>query len=193
MLLGHWLEIGAVTGARDALGQLARLLPGSAALVKPGRSNKVPHPWPRVIWCWSSMGRVPADGRVEECESHVNEARLTVESSPVLKAPGDHVTAGTQDEMGSLRVRIDKAGEDIILAGILRLVEQVASSRSRAQALADRAAFWLVVAVAWGLAPVPAAFVWERVVTVLVAVPSRRAWPVPSLRIPGHPPPPGSL
>ena len=36
-------------------------------------------------------------------------------------------------------------GDRTALAGIMRLVEQAQTSRSRAQALADRAAFWLTV------------------------------------------------
>src|SRR5262245_58286730 len=63
------------------------------------------------------------------------------------------------------------------LAGIMRLVAQAQSSRSRAQALADRAAFLLtVVAIVaavitlagWSIAGKDASFVIERVVTVLV-------------------------
>jgi Cu2+-exporting ATPase len=59
----------------------------------------------------------------------------------------------------------------------MRLVEQAQSSRSRAQALADRAAFWLtwialgagaVTVVAWLLAGAAASYAIERLVTVLV-------------------------
>jgi Cu2+-exporting ATPase len=59
----------------------------------------------------------------------------------------------------------------------MRLVERAQTSRSRAQALADRAAFLLTIAalsaavltaVAWGIAGAAGAFVVERVVTVLV-------------------------
>ena len=66
-------------------------------------------------------------------------------------------------------------GDRTALAGIMRLVEQAQSSRSRAQALADRAAFVLtlvalgagvVTLVAWlALRPGDPAFAVERVVT----------------------------
>ncbi len=68
-------------------------------------------------------------------------------------------------------------GERTTLAGIMRLVEQAQSSRSRAQALADRAAFWLTVValasgaitlVAWLIAGAGASYAVERLVTVLV-------------------------
>ena len=86
--------------------------------------------------------------------------------------------AGTVNGEGSLRVRVTGTGERTALAGIMRLVEQAQTSRSRAQALADRAAFFLtLVAIASGVVTLVAwlvlrrgdpAFAVERMVTVLV-------------------------
>jgi P-type Cu2+ transporter len=87
------------------------------------------------------------------------------------------VIAGTVNEAGSLRVAVTGTGERTTLAGIMRLVDQAQSSRSRAQALADRAAFWLTLIalgagaatlVAWLAAGAEGAFAVERLVTVLV-------------------------
>src|SRR5262249_4498617 len=47
--------------------------------------------------------------------------------------------AGTVATDSALRVRVDAVGDDTALAGIRRLVAQAQASRSRAQALADRA------------------------------------------------------
>jgi Cu2+-exporting ATPase len=58
----------------------------------------------------------------------------------VTKEPGDAVVAGAVAAGGSLRVRVEKVGEDTALSGIVRLVAQAQASNSRAQALADRAA-----------------------------------------------------
>ena len=179
MLLGHWIEMRSVRRASGALDELAKLLPdtaeritdagteevavgdldaGDLVLVRPGAS-------------------VPADGVVEEGESDVTEAMITGESKPVSKAPGDEVVGGTVNGDGSLRVRITAVGDDSALAGIMRLVEEAQQSKSRTQALADRAAGWLfyvavgaaaVTAVAWTLAVEFDATVVERVVTVLV-------------------------
>ena len=46
--------------------------------------------------------------------------------------------AGTVNGAGSLRVEVTGTGERTALANIMRLVEQAQTSRSRAQALADR-------------------------------------------------------
>src|SRR4029079_16366586 len=80
-----------------------------------------------------------------------DESMVTGESRPVARRQGDRVVAGTVATDSSLRVRIDAVGEDTALAGIQRLVEQAQSSRSHAQALADRfAAMLFYVATAAG-------------------------------------------
>jgi P-type Cu2+ transporter len=81
---------------------------------------------------------LPADGTVRSGSSSVNEAMITGESRPVRRAEGDEVIAGTSNGEGSLRVEVTRTGERTALAGIMRLVDQAQSSRSRAQALADR-------------------------------------------------------
>src|SRR6185503_13520419 len=90
---------------------------------------------------------------------------------------GERVIAGTVNGAGSLRVQVTGTGDQTALAGIMRLVEQAQTSRSRAQALADRAAFWLTIAaivagavtfLAWMALRGDPAFAVERLVTVLV-------------------------
>jgi len=180
MLLGHWMEMRSVRQASGALDELAKLMPdtaervtedggteevavsdlseGDVALVRPGAS-------------------VPADGEVVSGESSVDESMITGESRPVGKEPGSEVVAGTVNQDGSLRVEVTKTGEETALAGIVRLVEEAQSSKSRTQVLADRAAGWLfyvaiavalVTAVAWVLVEGFQVSVLERVVTVLV-------------------------
>ncbi len=180
MLLGHWVEMNAVQGAQGALKEMAKLLPDTALLIKGRREEEVavsdlkPGDWVLI----RPGAQIPADGKVMEGESDVDESLLTGESKPSKKAAGDPVIAGSVNQGGSLRIEVDKTGGETVLSGIMRLVEQAQSSRSRAQLLADRAAFWLVIislsaagitAFAWGMTPAAGAFVMERVVTVLVA------------------------
>jgi Cu2+-exporting ATPase len=114
---------------------------------------------------------------VRSGSSSVSEAMITGESRAIRKTEGDEVIAGTSNGEGSLRIEVTKTGERTALAGIMRLVEQAQGSRSRAQALADRAAFYLtlvavgagvVTAVAWIALGAEGAFVVERVVSTLV-------------------------
>jgi Cu2+-exporting ATPase len=179
MLLGHWLEMRALGQASGALDALADLLPDTADLVGPdGAVAPVALADLRVgdVVLVRPGARVPADGVVVDGAAEVDESMVTGESRPVLRGPGDRVVAGTVATDSAVRVRVDAVGEDTALAGIRHLVADAQSSRSRAQALADRAAavlFYfaavagaLTFAVWTALGDLDAAV--ERTVTVLV-------------------------
>jgi len=155
MLLGHWQEMKAVGQAQGALAALAELLPDEAERVTPdGGIETVPLSQLRVsdIALVRPGGRVPADGEIVEGEAEFDESMITGESRPVPKRVGDRVVAGTIATDSAVRVRIDAVGDDTALAGIQRLVAEAQQSRSRAQALADRAAaFLFYVAVTAGI------------------------------------------
>jgi Cu2+-exporting ATPase len=178
MLLGHWLEMRALGQASSALDALAALLPDAAERVTGDGVETVPIDQLAVgdLVLVRPGGRVPADGVVIDGAAELDESMITGESRPVAKNSGDRVVAGTVVTDSALRVRVDAVGEETALAGIRRLVEQAQSSRSRAQALADRAAALLFYfAVGAGILTVA---VWlalgepdqavERTVTVLV-------------------------
>jgi P-type Cu2+ transporter len=179
MLLGHWLEMRALAQASSALDALAALLPDQADRVRPDgeiEAVSLDELTPGDVVLVRSGARVPADGIVTDGEAEVDESVITGESRPVSKTPGDRVVAGTVATDSALRVRVDAVGEGTALAGIRRLVEQAQASRSRAQALADRAAallFYfasiagLITFVTWLALGSPTDAV-ERTVTVLV-------------------------
>jgi P-type Cu2+ transporter len=179
MLLGHWIEMRSISQAQGALKELVKLLPSTATRVVGDRTEEVPIAELRegdVVLVRPGAG-IPADGVVRQGSSALNESMITGESQPVDKGEGAKVIAGTVNGSGSLRVEVTGTGERTALAGIMRLVEQAQSSRSRAQALADRAAFILtlvalaasaVTLVVWLSLRADPAFAIERVVTVLV-------------------------
>ena len=178
MLLGHWQEMKALGQASGALEALAALLPDEAEVVHGTEVHTVPVNAlrPGDVVLVRPGGRVPADGTVIEGDASFDESMITGESRTVHRAPGDHVVAGTVATDNSVRIRVEAVGDDTALAGIQRLVREAQASRSRAQALADRAAAMLFyVAVAAGAATF---VIWtaigdtgeavERTVTVLV-------------------------
>lgn len=179
MILGHWIEMRSISQAQGALKELAKLVPDTAVRLVSEKTEEVPVADLREgdVILVRPGSSIPADGVVREGTSAVNEAMITGESRPVDKKSGDKVIAGTVNGAGSLRVEVTGTGERTALAGIMRLVAQAQSSRSRAQALADRAAFFLTVVaiasavitlVAWLFVGAAPAFAVERVVTVLV-------------------------
>jgi Cu2+-exporting ATPase len=178
MLLGHWQEMKALGQASGALEALAALLPDDAEMIHGSMTHTVPiaelNRGDLVLV--RPGGRVPADGTIVEGTAAFDESMITGESKPVTRGPGERVVAGTVATDGALQIRVDAVGEDTALAGIQRLVREAQVSRSRAQALADRAAALLFyVAVVAGVLTF---VVWsvigdageavERSVTVLV-------------------------
>jgi Cu2+-exporting ATPase len=179
MLLGHWIEMRAVGRAQGALSELAKLLPDTAERVAGDRTEEVPVSAIEAgdVVLVRPGGRVPVDGEVIDGESQMNESMITGESRPVGKRSGDQVVAGTVNGSGALRIRVGRVGEETALAGIMRLVAEAQASKSRAQAIADRAAMvltyvaigaGLLTMIAWLLTDRGADFVAERAVTVVV-------------------------
>jgi len=179
MLLGHWLEMASVVSAQGALKELAKLLPDEAELVTGGETKKVTISELRVgdIVLVRPGAQVPADGRVIKGESDVNESMLTGESKPVKKIAEAQVIGGTINGSGSLTIAVTKIGDDTALAGIMKLVAEAQSSKSKTQIVADKAAFYLtfvaigaalITWIAWAIAGQSAGFILERIVTVLV-------------------------
>jgi Cu2+-exporting ATPase len=179
MLLGHWIEMRSVSRAQGALQELAKLLPDEAERISGGGTERVAVSELRVgdLLLVRPGAKVPADGEVMEGSSSVDESMITGESRPVEKSAGAKVIAGTVNSDGSLKVKVTEIGEQTALAGIMRLVADAQASRSRAQILADRAAFLLtIVAIAAGAVTLVAwivvggglGFSIERTVAVLV-------------------------
>jgi P-type Cu2+ transporter len=176
MILGHWMEMKSVSSAQGALKELARLLPDTAEL-EDGNKVKVSQLKVGDILLIRPGAKIPADGQVVEGNSSVNESMITGESDLVKKSVQSQVIAGTVNSNGSLKVKVTKIGENTALAGIMRLVAEAQASRSKAQVLADKAAFYLtIIAIFSGVATLIAllvsgkeiSFALERTVTVLV-------------------------
>ena len=168
MLLGHWLEMRAVSGAQGALKELSRLLPDTAERIIQNANIKNQNDNPKAeidteviplselrendIVLVRPGAKIPADGTVVEGDSDVNESMVTGESKPVSKKHGDAVIAGTINEDGALKIQVTHIGEKTFLAGVMRLVAEAQASKSRLQILSDRAALYLtIVAVSGGI------------------------------------------
>lgn len=194
MLLGHWLEMRAVSSAQGAIKELSKLLPDTAEVLVPSPSSsplrgeglkegveikKIPLSELREndIVLVRPGAKIPADGAIIDGESDVNESMVTGESKPVSKKQNDQVIAGTINGDGALKVRVANIGEKTFLASVMRLVAEAQASKSRLQILSDRAALYLTVVavgggiftlIAWLLAGAEVGFAIARLVAVLV-------------------------
>lgn len=180
MIFGHWMEMASVQNAQGALRELAKLLPDEAELITHDGPKTVAVSALKVgdIVLVRPGSKIPIDGVVIEGQSDVNESMLTGESKAVKKVVKSQLVGGTINGTGSLTMRVTKIGDDTSLAGIMKLVAEAQSSKSKTQVLADRAAFYLTIVaivaalltfIGWTFFTDESAnFILSRVVTVLI-------------------------
>jgi heavy metal translocating P-type ATPase len=82
--------------------------------------------------------RIGADGQVLSGASDVNEASITGEPLPVAKQDGDEVFAGTLNGTGMLRVRVEQAAADTVVARIVTMVEEASATKATRQLFIEK-------------------------------------------------------
>ncbi len=181
MLLGHWIEMRSIMGASNALQELARLMPKDAhKIISDGKVVDIPLEDLKIgdKILVKPGEKIPADGKIVEGLTSVNESMLTGESRPVTKKIGAVVIGGSINGEGSVTVEVKKTGKDSFLSGVIKLVQEAQESKSRTQDLASRAAFWLtIIGISAGIITLVIwlvildkdfGFALERAVTVMV-------------------------
>jgi Cu+-exporting ATPase len=155
LLLGKALESRAKRRARAALDSLSRLRPATARRLVDGVQTVVPleevRPGDSVVVLPGE--RFPVDATILEGRTTVDESMLTGEPTPLERAVGGRVLAGSLNYDGAVVCRAESLGEDTMLAQIARMMDQAQSSRAPMERLAD-AASAIFVPVVLGLAAV---------------------------------------
>ncbi|NBC13979.1 MAG: heavy metal translocating P-type ATPase [Gammaproteobacteria bacterium] len=162
ILVGRYLEAISKRRAVSATQRLLDLQPRVATLRKDGEESIVPirAVRPGDVMLVRPGETIPADGEVIRGRSRVDESMLTGESTPVARAVGDSVSAGTLNGTGSLEVQVAAVLRDSALGRIVELVESAQASKAPIQCTADRIVPWFV-AVTLALAAVTFGF-WVR-------------------------------
>jgi len=145
VLVGRYVEAAAKGRASEAVARLAALQPREARRIEVLEGGgtevrKVPVAELRAGDLVEVVPgeRVPADGRVREGRSEVDESLVTGESVPVAKEPGSPAIGGTVNLHGAFVLEVTRTGAATVLAGIVRAVEEAQAARPRIQAVADR-------------------------------------------------------
>lgn len=112
---------------------------------------------------------IPADGKVIEGNTAVNQAILTGESVPVDKTVGDEVFAGTINSNGLIVIEVTENGKDNSLQKLINLIESVNAEDTPIIRQADKWANWVVI-ISFTTAILTLIFTQDiyRAVTVLV-------------------------
>lgn len=176
LLSGRWLELRLRDRTAGALEALMNRLPDSVARrTAQGAFERVPV---RRLRSGDVIQVLPgetfaADGELLLGETRVDEALLTGESYPVLRAPGASVIAGSHNLLAAVQVRVTQVGADTRFARIVALMDSASTSRPRLARLADRLARPFLLAVL-GAAALACAYWWPqdpgRALMVAVAV-----------------------
>ncbi|MBN8494115.1 MAG: heavy metal translocating P-type ATPase, partial [Burkholderiales bacterium] len=162
VLFGKWLEARAKRRTLAALDALRALWPQTARRLRDGQEEEVPlTQLQRGDLLRVRPGeRIPADARIVEGASHVDESMLTGESLPVAREAGDAVTGGSINGEGLLTLQVQALGAESQLARIVRMVESAQARKPPIQQLVDRVSAVFVPLVlaaaaitllAWGL------------------------------------------
>ncbi|MDB7684430.1 copper/silver-translocating P-type ATPase CopB [Enterococcus faecium] len=179
MLLGHWIEMNAVSNASNALQKLAELLPESVKrLTKEGKEETVSlkevtegdHLIVR------SGDKMPTDGVILKGETIVDESAVTGESKGIKKRANDKVIGGSINGDGMIEIEVTGTGENGYLAKVMEMVRKAQGEKSKLESLSDKVAKWLfyialivgiLAFIAWlFLTDLPNAL--ERMVTVFI-------------------------
>jgi Cu2+-exporting ATPase len=149
LLIGRYLQQRQQRRATNAVEMLFTMTPTRVRIVEAGAVREAPIDEVRVgdLVEAPANDSVPVDGVVVEGRSELDQSLLTGESRPVAVGPGDRVTAGAVNLAATLRVRVDAAGEETRIAGLMRTVERSASRRAPIVRMADRLAGRFVAVV----------------------------------------------
>lgn len=140
--IGKALEARAKGKTTNALSELIKLAPDNATLIENGNKRSIRSSDIKVNDIIAVMPgeSFPADGVVVNGSTSVNQSSLTGESIPVDKNTGDYVYAGTLNLNGYVEFSATKTSTETVLAGIIRSVNDAASSKAPIARLADNAA-----------------------------------------------------
>jgi heavy metal translocating P-type ATPase len=103
----------------EAVVEAATLSVGDVIVVRPGE-------------------RIGGDGQVLDGASDVDQASITGEPLPVAKIPGNEVFAGTLNGTGVLRIRIQRAAADTVIARIVTMVQEASATKANAQLFIEK-------------------------------------------------------
>jgi len=143
LLVGRYLDHRARTKARATASHLLGLAASSATVVDAqGVHHLIParNVSPGALVFVAAGGKVPVDGVVVDGASTVDTSLVTGESIPVNASCGTSLFAGTINLAAPVRMRVTAAGEDTLLADIMRMVEVAERGRTKFIRIADRAA-----------------------------------------------------
>lgn len=140
--VGKFFEIRAKNKTTQSVQALMNLAPKTATVIRDGEEEKISvDELLKGDEILIRPGEIfPADGKIFEGETTVDESAITGESLPINKKIGDKVTSGTINRGGFIKFRAEKVGEESTIQKIISLVEEASASKAPIAKLADKIA-----------------------------------------------------
>ena len=148
-LIGKYLEALVKGRASRAIKNLLELGAKTARIIVDGQEVEVDASSLDIddIMVIRPGEKIPTDGVIVKGETTIDESMATGESIPVQKQVNDEVIGGTINQMGSIKVKVTKVGEDTFLSQLIKLVEEAQGSKVPIQEFADRITSYFVPTV----------------------------------------------
>ncbi len=158
--VGELFESVAVGKSRRSISALMDIHPDSATVEREGEEMTL---LPEEVAVGETLvirpgEKIPLDGVIVEGASFLNTVALTGEAVPRDVSAGDEVISGCVNGGGRLRVRVTKPYGESTAVRILRLVEESAASKAKAESFITRFATYytpIVVVAALLVAVLP--------------------------------------
>ena len=142
ILLGKTLESKSRIRASQSINSLLKLRPAEAILIHDGKESSIPinlvHSGDILRIRPGSI--IPVDGVIVAGSSYVDESMLIGEAVPVKKIIGSEVTGGTTNTNGVMDIRVIRVGQQTILSGIIRMVENSQLAKAPVSRMTDMGA-----------------------------------------------------
>ena len=179
LLCARWFEMRARQKAGASLEYLDKALPLAAHRLVDFAQGRLTEEVPALLLKPGDFVLVrsgesfPGDGSIVEGDTQCDESLLTGESTPVGKAVGDDVMAGSFNRLSPVIVHIARAGEQTCISGVRQLAQRAAAQRPRIAQLSEAVASRFVAGVIFFAAASSLLWLWldaSRALSIAVAV-----------------------
>lgn len=141
-ILGFYTE----RRVRTSLASLIKLKPSKARVMRNDHSVEIPLSEVLIgdLVIVNLGEQIPVDGTIFNGVATINQASLTGESMPVLRATNDIVFATTVIVSGHLTIRAKRVGAQTTFERMIALVESSQKAKTRMKTTAERFASWYI-------------------------------------------------